>query len=265
MSNRTLWGFGDSFTAGSGIMNLYPNMFPYENTYSDYIYLSLLGKELDCVVRNCAFGGNSNGGILHTIVANLKNIKKNDIVVIGASVESRLPLPLDGIYKVHLQYGLINRIEEYLTNKITKPTKELIFSVFSKKELSTIRDYYYTIFPKLSKTYYNTYHTMFKDLQDYFMANGITCIIWDSTCWDEAENIEKWSRDAEFGSVADGHWSPNGNLFFKEVLYNALQEGILFISSKDIQENNWKELFEKKNKYIPAKWELTTKKVANLI
>lgn len=261
-----LWGFGDSFTAGVGIHNKHDNgLFPYGNTYQDTIYLTQLGKELNLKVENCANGGNSNGGILHNIIENLKFIGKDDTVIIGCSVESRIPIPMPNNTRINLQYGLANRINEFLAGRKTKPKGDTLFSIFTKSELKTIHDYFYTIFPKLSTPYYDKYIGLFTDIQDLLIKNGTTCLIWDATCWDEFENIENWTKVSEMGQVLDRHWSPNGNMLFKEVLLQALNKNTLFVNSKLLSQTQWIEKAKEKHEYIPALMTFHNKKVASLI
>jgi hypothetical protein len=261
-----LWGFGDSFTAGAGIDNKNDKvLFPYGSTYQDTIYLTQLGKELNLKVINCALLGNSNGGILHNIVQNLKYIEKEDVVVIGTSIESRVPIPLPGHTEVNLQYGIANLINEYLKGAISKPKRGFFFDIFNKNELKTIHDYFYTIFPKLSTPYYDKYIGLFTDIQDLLTKNGNTCLIWDATCWDEFEDIENWTKNSEMGQVLDGHWSPNGNMLFKEILLQALNENTLFVNSELLSQTQWIEKAKEKHEYIPALRTFHNKKVATLI
>ena len=267
-----LWGFGDSYTAGAGLENKdEPCTFPYENIYRDTIYLNQLGEELGLEVKNFARNGNSNADILYSIVRNLKNIKKDDVVIIGCTVESRIPIPLPGRrFGVPLSSGLVDCIDKYIKGTIIEYKDECsycndLFKIFTKNELKTIHDYFYTFFPKLSIPYYNRYIELFKDIQDLLIKNGNKCIMWDDTCWDEFEKITKWTENSEIGSVADGHWSPNGNIIFKEVLLQALNENTLFVNSELLSKTQWVEKAKEKHEYIPALMKFKNKKNNSLI
>jgi len=89
--------------------------------------------------------------------------------------------------------------------------------------------------------------------------------MWDDTCWDEFEKITKWTENSEIGSVADGHWSPNGNIIFKEVLLQALNENTLFVNSELLSKTQWVEKAKEKHEYIPALMKFKNKKNNSLI
>lgn len=249
-----LWGFGDSFTQGIGLFNdPYNSPFPYGDIYKDCRFLTQLGFELDLEVENRGSVGSSNQTILENIVCNLYHIKKGDVVIIGGSVPSRFPIYVNEYARIDVQPGFIERTKDFILGKIHPSDNDKVFKVFSKEELKVIGDYYLTLFPKQDEVYAKNYERLFTSIQRYFISNGISCTVWDYSCWGLFENIVHWTKGSEFGLVYDDHWSPNAHMLFKEVLVKALSENTLFINSELLSFNKWIEKAKEKHNYIPAK------------
>lgn len=267
MSKPTLWGFGDSFTEGCGIFQRSRSyrVPPYGNVYKNCRFLTQLGRDLGLPVKNCGAGGSSNQSIRETIIENLQYIKEGDTVIIGASVPTRFPLQVTVDGKVDIQSGFIGRIDLFLNNEKHPLQEENIFKVFSREELKVIRDYYLTIFPKQEEVYFKRDIKLFQDFQSYFKTNNIKCILWDYTCWLLFESIENWTKQADFGVVMDGHWSPNGHMGFKEVLLKALKDEVDYVNYRIIVDGRWLEECIPLNEYIPALLTYYDEKVVSLI
>jgi hypothetical protein len=101
-----LWTFGDSFTAGHGCKYEFDGNLSNQNVnshyfklYKDYIDLDkkiwpeLLSNLLDLELVNLAKNGLSNEWIADNIIANLKDISKNDIVILQTSAGGRWDFP----------------------------------------------------------------------------------------------------------------------------------------------------------------------------
>jgi L-rhamnose mutarotase len=100
-----LWTFGDSFTAGHGCKYQENTNFSdndnnvYHNMYKDYIDLNkkiwpeLLSEFLNLELINLGKNGSSNEWIADNIITNIKNISKNDIVILQTSMFGRYDFP----------------------------------------------------------------------------------------------------------------------------------------------------------------------------
>jgi hypothetical protein len=101
-----LWCFGDSFTAGYGCRYEFNGNFSNQNEnsyylkiYKDYIDLDkkiwpeLLSNLLDLELVNLGKNGLSNEWIADNIITNIKNISKNDIVILQTSTIGRWDFP----------------------------------------------------------------------------------------------------------------------------------------------------------------------------
>jgi hypothetical protein len=107
-----LWTFGDSFTAGHGCKfpapaggdykltdNFLNKNTYYFKTYKDYIdvdkkiWPEIVSDSLDLELINLGKNGLSNEWIADTIIANIKNISKDDIVILQTSLPSRYDFP----------------------------------------------------------------------------------------------------------------------------------------------------------------------------
>lgn len=99
-----LWIFGDSFSDSCGLYDshLYASWL---TTHTDivnpleYSWQYLLAKELDLKLEGRAISGSGNTEIITEILANINYIDKNDFIIIGWSVPTRLSLPGEGSWK----------------------------------------------------------------------------------------------------------------------------------------------------------------------
>jgi len=94
-----LWCFGDSFTAGHGCKPEMLEVSYYNKKFKDYIDINkkiwpeLLSDSLKLELVNLSKNGLSNEWIADTIIANIKNISTNDVVILQTSTPARYDFP----------------------------------------------------------------------------------------------------------------------------------------------------------------------------
>lgn len=95
-----LWTFGDSFTFGHGCRPIsFHKEALYNTIYSQYIDLNkpiwpeYVSKELNLDLLNHGVSGASNDYILDYVLNEIKNFKKDDLIVIQLSTSGRYDLP----------------------------------------------------------------------------------------------------------------------------------------------------------------------------
>ena len=92
-----LWTFGDSFTEGHGCKSI--QVPYYYKKFKDYIDINkkiwpeLLSDSLKLELVNLGKNGISNEWIADTIIANIKNISTNDMVILQTSTAGRYDFP----------------------------------------------------------------------------------------------------------------------------------------------------------------------------
>lgn len=94
-----LWCFGDSFTAGHGCIPHMVEESYYNKKFKNYfdinkkIWPELLSDSLKLELVNLSRNGLSNEWIADTIIANIKNISRNDVVILQTSTIGRYDFP----------------------------------------------------------------------------------------------------------------------------------------------------------------------------
>ena len=99
-----LWIFGDSFSDSCGLDNSHPYA-SWLTTHTDIVnplehsWQYLLAKELNLQLEERAISGSGNTEIITEVISNINYIDKNDFIIIGWSVPTRLSLPGEGSWK----------------------------------------------------------------------------------------------------------------------------------------------------------------------
>jgi hypothetical protein len=127
----TLFGFGDSFTAGhfqDKTFQPYQQWKEYRGGNLPPIWIDLLGDKLNMEVINHGHGGNSNQEIFETVCTNCHLFKPNDIVIINWTEITRFRWVCkgnfrasEGIYDV--EYWRRIQVSSYDEGCIEKNTK----------------------------------------------------------------------------------------------------------------------------------------------
>ena len=109
VTQNKLWCFGDSFTAGDGCIRS-PKENPYSPTtilYRKYlnkqdgdeilIYPDYVSNHFNLELINTATGGASNEMIFDSVFTHIKDIKKDDYIIIGISYFERFDLFINNV------------------------------------------------------------------------------------------------------------------------------------------------------------------------
>jgi hypothetical protein len=128
-----LWTFGDSFTAGHGCKYEETNNFSnnknthYFKMFKDYIdvdkkiWPELLSDLLNLELVNLGKNGLSNEWIADTIIANIKNISINDIVILQTSTVGRYDFPFKKEKSLLGSPKSIENTKDYIINTNNSP------------------------------------------------------------------------------------------------------------------------------------------------
>lgn len=259
---KTLWLFGDSFTAGHWGEDLF---FTQGVTYKwdDSVYKRRSFAEdlknlLNCDnVVNLARGGGSNFTILSKLIEHLSEIQPNDIVVIGTSTDTRYTYcaSLSKDKMEPLNWGVRHDLQLFVEGKeesIPKWVSE-VFSHLTKEQLNEIISFY---------TNHNVHENSHIVLHNKLVKSRIVDLcktintrlggkayIWGDELWEYPSNKSKeFSRDNNWGSHTvfetvytwtnkvshDGHWSPNGYLLAAYFLSYCVKSDIHTITVQDL-------------------------------
>ena len=152
VTQNKLWCFGDSFTAGDGCIRS-PKENPYSPTTISYrkylnkqdgeeilIYPDYVSNHFNLELVNIARGGASNEIIFDNLFTNIKNINKDDYIIIGISYFERFDIWMYNILSptnvgsisttpdiVFEKYGLSRQgLLEIITNRNNKVFKDRV-------------------------------------------------------------------------------------------------------------------------------------------
>ena len=152
VTQNKLWCFGDSFTAGDGCIRS-PKENPYSPTTISYrkylnkqdgeeilIYPDYVSNHFNLELVNIARGGASNEIIFDNLFTNIKNINKDDYIIIGISYFERFDIWMDNILSptnvgsisttpdiLFEKYGLSRQgLLEIITNRNNKVFKDRV-------------------------------------------------------------------------------------------------------------------------------------------
>lgn len=221
-----LWTFGDSFTFGSGLRGYLPEeTYWYGHSFSEYVFPKLIATHLNLYLKNLGMPGENNPVIIRSVLRFLPEITPQDVVIIGLTCPARYPVYTGGESTFSLSGEVLRNIVEGIkTGKPVPVWSNRLIETYTVDELETILDYYLTIMPRFFDEAYGQHLESIQSIQKSFLNRGIKCLIWDRTTWESFENIETWTKEVEPSdlNVPDGHWSPNGNLKFAEIVKRSL-------------------------------------------
>jgi lysophospholipase L1-like esterase len=187
-----LWTFGDSFTQGYIRASLWADQYINWKSYTPKIFSEIISSELGIELVNKGVGGYDNNSIFESICVNVKNIKKNDIILIGWSdvVRFRLTTKTNDwqCFTVEPKYNL-NRMENIAENTLNE--------IFVNRENP--------LYIKEIENWMNIIDMAFKDNIVLYWSSFIRDI---KKCHhiDECENIYQETD----GEINDFHLSENG-------------------------------------------------------
>lgn len=213
---KTLWTFGDSFTAGDGCtesLAIRDGDFKYYNEYkksdSD-IWPNLLGKTIGFNTKNIGKSGASNDYILDSIIDNFNEIGPNDIVIIEKTFYQRFDVPKLNSNQFHTQYaeGLYALSLDLKNNKYNK----------DKLEIETILNYGILFSDNI--LFKERQDKRFRFLEGLLKTKVDKIVVWDVDS-DLRKSIETIAQHTE-GKIKDYHFSFNGHKAFSDFLYKKL-------------------------------------------
>lgn len=211
--------FGDSFTYGQGCT---PEHEYYRRTYdgTQKTWVEMVGNYFDDRFINYAKPGVGNQKIIDSIIENLSNISKGDLIVIGRADDSRFSVPYYRKYDNKTEFSsqmdiiigvLIDRLGHYKT--------------WPDDYYESILGYIEHVHVPNMNTIVERYDSLFNSFVDYFNKNNNKCIIWnveDNLLSEDGSSKYPIISD-EYPDINDGHWSWNGhNKFFEYMKYNLL-------------------------------------------
>lgn len=193
-----LWTFGDSFTAGNGILPNEP--YPeFEKLKRGMPWPVILSQKLGLELKNKGVGMFSNDKIIDTIITNYHYIEKGDVVIVGKTFPFRIDIPskaddeLLTVAPSHF-FSLQNKYTEAEMQSINE-TVVLFDSLLIKQR---------------------------QDLRFSFLEQLVElkakCVLWDVVLWDSYETITQ----ATGGVINDSHWSYKGHEDFADFILNKI-------------------------------------------
>jgi hypothetical protein len=197
-----LYIFGDSFSAGNGVLPYEEYRVKYQKNSDDLMWAELLANELNMELVNLAMGSYSNEKIIDNIISNYNNISKNDIVIIGKTFYHRFDIPN---FENNKLISLAPSPENLLGENYNK------FEIESISYLASLMD---------SKLFKQRQDMRFEFFNKLLIKKGIhRCIIWDvQSDWNKYETI----AIATNNEIYDHHWSYEGHRNFKNNLLNSI-------------------------------------------
>jgi len=212
-NKNTLWTFGDSFTYGFMCREKNSPYLKFKKENDD-IWPNLLSKMFNYEVQNFGKIGASNDFILDSIIQNYKNIKQNDLVVIGKTIYGRNNFPKNNDWI---------DISSYLEIQHSKSWwNPYIENIFNQKEIETIIDFQYYFADNI--LYEKRQNERFEFIKEILINNKKVknCYIWNIKD-EKIKNIQKISEDTK-NKINDYHFSFKGHLDFAVFLKKELKK-----------------------------------------
>lgn len=135
---KTLWVFGDSFSAGHGVkFTPYLSMINSGKLPHEVAFIERLADALGCELQNFAKGGISNTGILKSFYLNCDKIKSGDIVLLQSTFWNRLTFTYRDQQKEFYSTGP-GSIDEKLNDDNFKKICDEYIVLYHSREISMI-------------------------------------------------------------------------------------------------------------------------------
>lgn len=195
VENKTLWVFGDSFSADfSHIKNrIWSQEYIKFLGYHPSCYGELLARDLGMYFRNLAEPGISNYSIIDLISLNIDNIKKNDIVVIGWTSPTRWRYVNNGTWK-DVSQSLENDEYDIFDKEIIEKISANRLDKLYESELFNWVELIHRLLGGIENRF--IYHWTWYPLEQYPLINRI-----------RGERI----KDETNGHLVDNHFSANSH------------------------------------------------------
>jgi hypothetical protein len=187
-----LWTFGDSFTQGYTMASMWAENYVNWKGYTPKIFSEIISSELGIELVNKGVGGYDNYSIFESICVNVKNIKKDDIILIGWSDIVRFRL---ATITNDWQYFCVS--PTYNFNRLENISENTLNEIFVNRE--------YQVYTKEIENWMNIINFAFRDNVVFYWSSFIRDM---KNCRfiDDCENIHQETN----GEVNDFHLSENG-------------------------------------------------------
>lgn len=236
-SYNSLWTFGDSYTHCWGLEETTVSNVPWGDKYKDNIWPRLLAKELNIELTNKGNSGSANDNIVHEIIKHLAYLKKDDLVIIGATNAPRM------LY-VHTEDN--SKYDVRTISSFTFEDEDGFFCKhYSKSDREIIHNYFLHLYPDRANAILNYNHFNFRCLQSHLNQIGIKTLVWTDSIWNKYQQIDEWT-DRKY---IDGHWSPNGCMDFTSFLLWALDNEKFWLTDKEVDEAG-RDIYRREESYI---------------
>ena len=199
-----LWIFGDSFSDSCGLHDHHDYVAWLSQHNHDvsnpleYSFQNLLAKELDLKLEGRGTSGSGNTEIITEILTNINYIDKNDYIIIGWSVPTRLSLPGAG------SWNKFTTISNYMNAK----------NLDDELGGTHYYDFYTNTFPDKIDYHMEYWNNVAMELS-YHLQKNYNIITWS---WlHEIRNIQNISQHTN-SEVGDDHPSIEGHKYIFEKL-----------------------------------------------
>ena len=193
-----LWTFGDSFTAGNGVLPNEP--FPeYKKPEEGIPWPLILSQKLNLELKNKGMGLFSNDKIIDTILENYHFIREGDIVIIGKTFSFRVDIP--------------NKKNDALLT-VAPGHFYSLQNDYTKSEIQSINEFIILFDSPLVKHRQDFRFNFLKQL----IEPKAKCILWDVDIWEDYETI----KEATNYFIDDSHWSYKGHRDFADFMLNKI-------------------------------------------
>lgn len=213
-----LWCFGDSFTAGQGCrpgeeyFELYPNKV-------QKIWTTLLAEKLSLEEMNLGIPGNSNPYIIKQVIENLKQISKDDVVILSDTLPFRSVL-YNRVFE-NIAPITTDIILQPENNPNGQPFVERFFK--DKKDKMVLIDYLHTFKLPYHESWTEYYFSQFLDLQAHLLKLNTQVYFWSHKIWEAPSRFEV-IVNATNRKINDGHWSWKGHKDFSSYLIERIKK-----------------------------------------
>ena len=208
MQRKTCWFFGDSFTRGNGC-HFQDDYYVHTHRAEFKRWTTAISEALGMVEKNTAVGGESNAGILHTLISNLNKIQKGDKVILGDTRPIRI-LSFD-------ESG--NKV-----NTINDP-----YFNYTQGNSKFILDYiYYEIAPK-EEFYLDFYQKSFGNILRELENRGVSTYFWKHTGIWYPDSVFETITTATKGKIHNLHWSWKGHSDMTAYILNEIEKNSTLI------------------------------------
>jgi len=230
MSKKLIYFYGDSFTAGHGLLPpLVYKEHPKPEGSQHFTYKLKEYFKADRAYYR-AINGNANDHILYQLTEDLPRITSGSTIVVGLSAPTRSSMYLHKTKNSSLEYSIMSKkgpkkvlskrsklipvkihlpdSENNTFDKLTSPDNNEA-SDFVKAE-NIARTYNALVKGQYFGEWTIYWRTVFIGILDSAKRLGINVVLWDWTSWQYYESI----ADATDGKIQDYHWSWKGQSDF---------------------------------------------------